>query len=159
MSSIYNIKSKTVESVVQDYRKQVGLDILISESQDKELSPVKESTASFKPISIRHIAEKKSIIDLIESDENLQKIITSLCEHSGGNRSTPSIIKFLRDFLEGKARVDYNDDKLVSYIEDCRSKFKEDRTEDQYTDVGLIGLDTQEGRADKADYIAHDGAH
>lgn len=155
LGAIKNTEAKSVDSVVQNYRKQVGLDALTADTRDHET--IKEASKKFRPLSIRHFAEKQSALALVESDEGLKQMIDSFCQHSGGTKSTHSIIARLREQL-GDNSIDYNDEDLNNYIESRKNYFKHDMT-DKVLDVGLVGTDSNEEPADlTADYATYDGA-
>lgn len=151
LRAITDKRGETVESVVQKYREQTGLDAL---SNDE---PAQIKTASFTPLSIRHanLNASQSVLTVIQNDPSIQKAIDSLCEHSGGNKSTHAIINFLRNKL-GKELVSYTDQDLIKYIEDRKKSFKKEEPAEDLADVGKAGLDSKENYGDDvADYIQH----
>jgi hypothetical protein len=146
-------KSETVQGVVEEYRKMVGLDT-IEASDEKELV----SQAGQRPLSVRHAkmleGPEEDIIALIEKDPALREDIRSLCEHSGGTKNTLSIINHLREKM-GKDLVSYSNSDLIKYIEEAKKKFRGD-TEEQSVDAGRVGTDTEDHPEDNAaDYITH----
>lgn len=154
MSTISDKKAETVESVVSKYREQVGLDSLADES----IEEIQIKTASFKPLSIRHasMGETKSIVSDLDNNPELLKAIDSLCQHSGGTKSTVAILSKLRDNF-GKELVSFSDGDLKEYIEGRKAKFKVP-TEDDTIDLGLLEQDYREEFDDEiADYQKHDG--
>ncbi len=52
LNAILNKKTETVESVVQSYREQVGLDIINSAEEDPVT--IKQASVNFRPLSLRH---------------------------------------------------------------------------------------------------------
>jgi hypothetical protein len=154
MNAINNTQAKTVENVVKDYRNQVGLDKVNANEDDGDNPECKKSKASFRPLSKRHamqLNQTPSVVLVIKEDPQLEKDVDSLCRHSGGTKSTHSIIQFLREKL-GEDRVSYTDDELKKYIEDNKSKYKID-VDDSDFDVGLVGVvDLSEYDDDVADY-------
>ena len=144
-------KSETVKSVVDEYRKMVGLDN-IEASDEKELV----SRAS-RPLSTRHAAiinEPDDIVTVIEKDPALREDIRSLCEHSAGTKDTISIINHLREKL-GKDKVSYSDDDLIKYIEKAKNKYL-GNIEEKSADAGRVGTDSDDHPEDNAaDYITH----
>jgi hypothetical protein len=156
LDSINNQRSKTIESVVQSYREQVGLDAL-AKDDDNTTTTVKKSEAS-RRLSIRHAIneEQTNIIEKIKSDPDIQAAVDSMLQHSGGNKKTHAIIDFLRDKL-GADLVSYTDDALNEYIEEKRKNFKSIEEKENPSHVGLVGLE-DEYDDDVADYILHDGA-
>lgn len=166
LSAIYNKRSETVDSVVQDYREKVGLDLIRSTDESDE--NVKQSSRkedekisqAFRPLSIRHAAaEEESIVDKIKSDPDLESALDSLCKHSGGNKTIQSLINYLRDRLGND--VSFSDNQLVQYLEDKKNQFKENAEKENSEYVGLVGIteDSADNREDDlADYIKNDGA-
>lgn len=155
LSAINNKKAETVESVVENYRKQVGLDALADDENNE--SHVKQ--ASRTPLSIRHaqLNNEDSIVLVIKQDPSMIKAIDSFCEHSGGTKNTHSIINFLRSKL-GKEKVSYTDQDLIDYIEERKSSFRKDDVEaDENKDVGEAGLsNVEDDYGDRmADYVQH----
>jgi hypothetical protein len=154
LSAINNKRGETVESVLQKYREQTGLNAITSGNYE----PNQTKTASFTPLSIRHAtinANPNNVLTVIQKDPTIQKAIDSLCEHSGGNKGTHSIINFLRNKL-GKELVSYTDQDLIKYIEDRKKSFKKDEPVEDMADVGKAGLDGKEQYGDDvADYIQH----
>lgn len=156
LSAINNKRGETVESVVQNYREQVGLDAF-SSTDDSDDTPVKNASAPFRPLSKRHAAEVKSVVEMIKKDEDIQAAIDSHCEHSGGNKNTHTLIHFLRQLLGGD--VSFSDNELKEYLEERKNQFKDDKTEKSPRDVGLIGTDPHEHHDDDiADFMKNDGA-
>jgi hypothetical protein len=138
-------KSETVEGVVDDYRKMVGLDSI--EAADKKELVAK----ACRPLSIRHakmLEGPEDIIALIEKDPELREDIRSLCEHSGGTKNTLSIVNHLREKM-GKDLVSYSDSDLIEYIEKAKKEYQGD-TEKESADVGRVGTDTEDHPEDNA---------
>lgn len=158
MSAINNKRGETVESVVRDYREQVGLDIVQS-SDDDEGSSVKQAsikTKPFKPLSIRH-AEQKSIVDDIKQRDGLVNALESMCKHSGGTVKMPALINFLRKEIGNN--VSFADEGLKEYLTELKEKFMEAKTPEESSYVGLVGLtDDDNYDDDAADYATYDGA-
>lgn len=226
MNAIHNVRARTVENVVKDYREQVGLDIvhsgddsssavkkvseewqdkipggLADENKPQDFNPGQlekgtevemehthdpekaleiamdhltedekyydkletiekheslklKSTASQRPLSIRHAVamdKKPDIILVIKNDTKLQRDVDSLCRHSGGTKSTHSILKFLRDHL-GSDAVSYTNDELTAYIEECKDRYRKNIQQSD-VDIGLVGTDSQDQYDDDiADY-------
>lgn len=151
VDAIQHKKSETVQSVVDEYRKMVGLDS-IANSEDSSII----ATASSRPLSIRHAQalESDGVISEIEQDSKLKEDVRSLCEHSGGNKNTHAIINFLREKL-GRELVSYSDEDLVEYIEEMKKGYQEE-PEEQHGNVGKVGIDVEDHPEDNAaDYITH----
>lgn len=144
-------KSETVQGVVEEYRKMVGLDNIKASSDKPELV-----LKAGRPLSIRHAVPFKSedIVSAIEKDPKLKEDIRSLCRHSGGTKNTHAIINHLREKL-GKHLVSYSDSDLIKYIEKAKEEYQDD-TEEQSIDIGRVGTDTEDHPEDNvADYITH----
>lgn len=159
LNAINNKRTETVDSVVQDYRKQVGID-LVQSSDDVHEQNIKRASANFRPLSIRHAEKKVSVIDKIKSDPELVSAIESLCRHSGGTKKIQSLITFIRNHM-GDA-VSFSDEGVVKYLNECKDKFRENIAPDLNADhVGLVGTtndSTMDRDDDIADYIKNDGA-
>jgi len=118
---------------------------------DKSTKEVK--MASFRSLSVRH-AETKNIVSIITNDPELKKAIDSFCEHSGGHKSTHSMIQYLREKL-GHELVRFSDKDLIAYIEDKKKGCKHLTTEEDI-DVGRVGIDENDYHDDDvADYVSH----
>jgi len=153
MNIITDKKGQTVESVVQSYREQVGLDALSQEDTGGE--QVKK--AHFRPLSIRHakMGPAESSLPKLKGNPEIMKDIDSMCEHSGGTKNTLSIMNFLRDRY-GKELVSFSDQELRDYIEQRKKRFYNES--DEVYDVGLVGQERHEDFEDDiADYQTHDG--
>lgn len=151
IDAIQHKKSETVQGVVEEYRKMVGLDSAAS-SEDGNIVV----TASVRPLSIRHAQELNAtnVISEIEQDPKLIEDMRSLCEHSGGTKNTHAIINFLRGKL-GKELVRYSDKDLVEYIESMKRGYQEE-FEEQRGNAGKVGIDVEDHPEDNAaDYITH----
>jgi len=150
------IKDETVEGRVRDYREQVGLDVLSTAEEDNQ-ETIK--TAFVRPLSIRHAEETKDIVKIIEDDPELRSAIVSFCEHSGGTKSTLSIMRFVREKL-GKDAVSFTDKELKKYIDQCKKRFKQELTDEgESSSIGRVGLDSEDSyNDDVADYATYDGA-
>lgn len=149
MNIITDKRGDTVDSVVQSYRDQVGLDIIADGSQVKE--------ASFRPLSVRHarMGTMESSLPKLKEDPDFVQDVDSFCEHTGGTKNTMSIIHYLRDKF-GDELISFSDGDLKEYIESRKDKFHTDDKKDTY-DVGRIGQDEQDEYSDDmADYQAHD---
>lgn len=122
---------------------------------DKSAREVKMSKASCKYISKRaeEVDKSDDVVILIMNDESLKNAIDSLLEHSGGSKSSHSIINWLRNKL-GKEKVSYTDDNLINYIKERQEYFKQNLTEDPFDDIGRIGTD-HDYTDTTADYINH----
>jgi hypothetical protein len=156
LSAINNKRTETVDGIVQNYREQVGLDSLSSDEEDKDLT--KQASAKIRPLSIRHAAEDKSVVQLIEDDQELKAKIDSHCEHTGGTKNIEALLSFLRGILGHQ--VSFSDKKLREYLEGRKNRFKDHTPERSSEDVGRVGTDSSEEHDDdKADYIKNDGAH
>jgi len=159
LSAINNKKAETVESVVQDYRQQVGLDSVQSSDSSDEQN-IKQAGLNFRPLSIRHAEDKRSIVDKIKSDPELVSAIESLCRHSGGTKKIQSLITFLRQKLGND--VSFSDDGVVNYLQECKNRFTESVTPDLNAEfVGLVGTTdnpAEDHDDDLADYIKNDGS-
>ena len=148
LDAIQEKRGETVKSVIEEYRKMVGLDAFSTLEHDAGII----SEAS-RPLSIRH-AEEQNAMDVLKNDHKLQEDVRSLCEHSGGTKNTISILNFLRDRM-GKGLVSYSDKDLLEYIEQIKSRYYEDHEEPQ-GDVGRVGTDSADGMdSTDADYITH----
>lgn len=159
LSAIEGKRTETVDSVVQDYRQQVGLDLVRSTDGNDEQN-IKQASTNFRPLSIRHAEEKGSVIDKIKSDPELVSAIESLCRHSGGTKKIQSLITFLREKLGNE--ISFSDDGVVEYLNECKDRFRENATPDMNADYqGLVGT-TDDSAIDRdddvADYIKYDGA-
>lgn len=145
-------KSESVQGVVDEYSKMVGLNSVEASVNDSELV----SRAS-RPLSVRHakmIDESYDVVSAIEKDPRLMEDIRSLCEHSGGTKNTHAIIDYLRSKM-GKDLVSYSDSDLIKYIEQAKKGYQGDM-EEHSTDVGRVGTDTEDHPEDNAaDYITH----
>lgn len=153
MDTINDKRGETVESVVQSYREQVGLDAV---SQDVEEKQVKQ--ASFRPLSIRHasMGPSKSMLPELKKNPAVLQDIDSLCQHSGGTKNTMSIISHLRDKF-GRDLVSFSDKDLKDFIDQRKSEFRAPENDEAY-DVGLVGQEhSEEFGDDVADYQMHDG--
>jgi len=150
LSAINDKKAETVESVVQQYREQVGLDSLAAEDS------VVKTAATLRKISIRHADEGTSALEMVKKDPKLMGAIDSFCEHSGGTKNTISILNYLRNIL-GNDVVNYSDEDLKEFIDGRKKRFKVDDNEDYNIDVGLVGQDIDEDADEIADYQTHDG--
>jgi len=84
LNAINDKRSETVESVVADYRKQVGLDAF---SQDDEQAQIKQ--ASFTPLSIRHAKLNEEDSIATDSHGEIAKI-----EDTKSMTSTPAWFDF-----------------------------------------------------------------
>lgn len=153
LSAIHNKRTETVESVVQSYRDQIGIDNL-SFSEDEDLT--KQASVKNRPLSIRHAMDNKSVVQLIEDDQGLKAKIDSHCEHTGGTKNTEALISFLRTILGHQ--VSFSDKELREYLEGRKNRFKDHIPESSSEDVGRIGTDSSEKHDDDvADYMTHDG--
>jgi len=145
-------RSETVQGVVNQYRKMVGLDNIESSTEENKLK-----SKACRPLSVRHakiMSDNKDVISIINKDPKIREDIRSLCEHSGGTKNTHSIIDYLREKL-GKDLVSYSDSDLIEFIEKTKRKYQGD-TEEQSADVGRVGTDTEDHPDDNAaDYITH----
>ena len=97
--------------------------------------------------------EKEDVIVIIEKSPDVKRDLESLCRHSGGTKDTHAIINFLRDRL-GKELVSYSNKDLVQYVEDTKSRFKEDLTE-PHAEAGMVGTEDLDNVDETADYILH----
>ena len=158
LDAITNQKSKTIESVVQGYREQVGLDSIKPDNDIAIKESCKIESSASRKLSIRHATEEnKSVVDIIKNDTNLQTSIDSMLEHSGGTKKIHSIIGFLRDKL-GADLVSYTDNELNNYIIDRKKHYSNTSKENERPfDVGRVGL-ADDYDDDVADYALHDGA-
>lgn len=140
---------ETVASVVEGYRKQVGLDL----ANDNE--PMNIKTASKKQyLSIRQAQmEDATVIEIIEGDPDLKTALNSLLEHSGGTKKITSLIKFLRDRL-GKEKVSYSDQALRDYLSDLKGKYIIEPEPEKPEIAGLIGVENHDDGPDTAEYYA-----
>jgi hypothetical protein len=157
LNSIYNVRARTVDSVVNEYRKQVGLDLVTGTEESDET--IKQ--ASTRPLSVRHASElRKSPMDIVMNSEEIQNIIKSFCVNSGGHKGTTSIISKIRQHLEdaGVTEKVFTNEELKKYIEECKDANKQNST-DKVLDPGMVGTDSNEEYADTvADYATYDGA-
>lgn len=158
IDAMTNRRGNTIESVVQSYREQVGLDALANDTEEdvniKEASTIELEFS--RKLSIRQAEqENKSVVDIINSDSSIKAAIDSMLEHSGGTKKVHSIIGFLRDRL-GENTVSYTDKELNKYIIDRKKHFSSLTEEEGPANVGLIGLDDDHDD-DVADYVLHDG--
>lgn len=154
MDIITNQQGKSVSSVVEDYRKQVGMDAISQDDKNDE----QIKNASNKPLSIRHakVQSARTILPELKKNPDIIKDIDSLCEHSGGTKNTLSIVNYLRSKF-GKDIVSFSDQELKDYIEERKNMFYKGKSDETY-DVGLVGQETQNDfHDDVADYQAHDG--
>ena len=139
-SIITGTQMETVESLTEKYKEQVGLNLIA-----KEESKVITASVKNKPLSKR--AEvKKSIKDLPQ----VQQAVDSFCQHTGGTKSTHSIINNLRKML-GKENVSYTDQELLDYINERKKQFYTSDKEDMSHDIGAAGTD-KNYTDDAADY-------
>lgn len=154
LSAINNKRTETVESVVQSYRDQIGLDNL-NINIDEDIT--KQASTKKRPLSIRHAMDNKSVVQLIEDDSGLKAKIDSHCEHTGGTKNIEALISFLRGILGHQ--VSFSDDKLREYLEGRKSRFKDKSSEERSSeDVGRVGTDSSEEHDDDvADYMTYDG--
>src|SRR5271157_2565285 len=60
-----NTKGKAVEKLVKSYRDQVGLDILLSEPDDEELT--KSAASDIKPIAPMKLKKIESLDDILKT--------------------------------------------------------------------------------------------
>lgn len=126
---------------------------------DKPVKEVKMAKSSFRPLSIRHAEEKIDIVSVIEQNPELKAAIDSFCEHTGGTKSTHSIINFLRNML-GNEIIKFTDEDLIKYIENHKKSRKTSPAKKDNLDVGRIGIDSgEEFNDDTADYIEHGMSH
>ena len=160
LDAINNKRSETVDSVVQSYCEQVGLDVVSSAEDDKEsVKHAKESKASFRPLSIRHANEEaRSIVERIKEDPKLQEAIDSHCEHSGGTKNRHALIHVLRELLGGE--VSFSDDDLNEYLEERKNYYRTEADPSESSEyVGRVGIDSNERHDDEvADFMRYDGA-
>lgn len=77
---------------------------------------------------------------VLKDHPEIAKIVDSFCQHSGGTKSTMSIVNYLREKL-GKDIVNYTDEELKKYIEERKQNFKNTNQEAIDHDVGRVGLD------------------
>ncbi|MFA5024662.1 MAG: RNA ligase family protein [Patescibacteria group bacterium] len=117
--------------------------------------PAKEvKMANFRPLSIRHAEEKQDVVTIITNSPELKSAIDSFVEHSGGNKSTHSIIQFLREKL-GNDIIKFTDRSLIDYIENKKKESKS-LSVDDYLDIGRVGIDKDDQYEDDvADYVTH----
>lgn len=165
LESITNTRSATVEGVIQNYRDQVGLDIISSDEDGQiKTASVKERPLSKRDSNTRYLSTRHAgmgpvitVMPKLKENNKLLKSIDSFCEHSGGTKNTPSIINHLREML-GTDLVSYTDKELKDYIEERKKHFNEDDDQDDY-EVGLVGQDKAEDYDDDiADYQTYNGA-
>jgi hypothetical protein len=156
LEAITGQHGKSVQSIVQQYRKDVGLDIVggLEDEQVKEASvkntEVKMSQASFRPLSIRHAQDHSSIIDMIEKDPKAVRDIESHCRGSGGFKSTISIINIIRKMFPDEL-ISFTDKDLVAYIERIKDSHKAESGKVDIADVGAgtrIGDNNDDNAAD-----------
>lgn len=122
---------------------------------DKPAKEVKVSKSSFRPLSIRHAEERKSIVDIIESNPQLKMDLENMCAGSGGTKPTLTIINFLRDQLRGEL-VSFSDQELIDYINKIKDAHKQNMTGKKTVDVGRVGTTTEDNNEDNvADYVTH----
>ena len=122
---------------------------------DKPAKEVKVSKSSFRPLSIRHAEEHKSIVELIENDPQLKVDLENMCAGSGGMKPTLTIINFLRDQLKNEL-VSFTDKELIEYINKIKDAHKQNITGRKTVDVGRVGTTTEGNNEDNvADYILH----
>lgn len=152
LGAINNKRSETIDSVMEKYREQAGLNALSGSEQ------MHVKTASTTPLSVRHAALQgtPSAVSIIQKDPSVEKAIDSLCKHSGGTKSTHAIINYLRNVL-GKELVSYTDKDLIKYIEDRKKAFRHEEPVEDMADVGMVGLeDDKDLYGDGvADYVQH----
>ena len=149
LDTITEKKAKTVQSVVDEYRKMVGLDLIANE-EEPEIKARASRSLSLRQAKIAKIA---SVIEIIEDDPSLKNAIEDICKHSGGTRSTYSIMEFLRDRL-GNDKVSLQDQQLKDYIENVKSKYFEDLG-DREEKPGLVGTDNEDFTDDAAEYYTN----
>ena len=152
LDAINNKRGETVESVVQSYREQVGLDVLGSEEED-ESATVKNASSKFRPLSIRHA----SIVEKIKKDPKLLAAIDSHYSHSGGTKNIHALLSFLRNLIGQD--VSFSDKELKDFLEKRRENFKIYLSDEASEDVGRVGTDPHEHHEDDlADFMRYDGA-
>lgn len=151
LNAIQDKRGETVASVVENYRQQVGLDMVNAEPQVKQASD--KMSLSNRHASLN--AEDQDVVLLIQKDPSIVKAIDSFCEHSGGTKGTHAIINFLRNKL-GKDKVSYTDKELIDFIEGRKKSFKEG-DEELVIEVGEVGLSGDGDDYDDkvADYVSH----
>lgn len=152
LSAIQDKRGETVASVVENYRKQVGLDAITAGSQ------IKQASSDTMFLSNRHASLKEEdhgVVVLIQKDPSIAKAIDSFCEHSGGNKGTHAIINFLRNKL-GKEKVSYTDQELIDFIESRKKSFQ-NGDDELVIEVGEVGLsgDGDDYEDKMADYVTH----
>lgn len=154
INAIHDKKADTVQSVVDDYRKQVGLDSLANDDDDGLKTVASTNKIS---LSMRHsyLLSTADVVSDIEDNPKLKEDIRSLCEYSGGNKGTHSIINYLRNEL-GTEVVKYSNDDLVKYIEEVKGEYRDDHDDDQVS-AGEVGIDVDDNNSEDniADYITH----
>lgn len=122
LASLLGLSSeeKTISSVMAQYKKDVGLDIVTSEEEFEDHQLCK-SASDNNYFSNRHkIFKTASAIN----DPNIARYIESFCSESGGHKSVHSIITALRD-ITGISTIGYDDKKLIDFIEKCQYKHKD----------------------------------
>lgn len=166
-NAIHNKKTETVESVVEAYRNQVGLDLVVSDdvhgsdnikTASEKPRPIsirhasENQESSFKPLSIRHASGEQSVVDKIKSDPELTSAIESLCRHSGGTKKIQSLISFLREQLGDD--VSFSDDGLKEYLDSVKKRFSDNEPRDIDANyIGLVGTN-DDGSGNREDDIA-----
>ena len=146
LSAINNKRMETVNDIVARYKKETGLDIVLSEDD----SVVKTASVIQKFVSKRHKIAQHPIL----SDVDACKDIESFCQCSGGHKSIHAIIHALREKL-GREDISYTDPALVKFIEDCQAKHKETcPNHEKSFEVGQIGTVNEDNHEDQtADYF------
>ena len=121
---------------------------------DKPAKEVKYSKSNTLFLSIKQA--QNDIVELFEKNPEIKNMIDSFCQHSGGTKSTNSIINRLREKL-GNELVRFSDKDLINYIEERKHHYKEHLSEDSSSfEVGMVGTDPGETYEDNvADYITH----
>lgn len=121
---------------------------------DKPAKEVKMSKALFRPLSIRHAHDHSIIIDKIENDPEVMRDIESFCQHSGGFKSTISIINFLRKKFPNDL-ISFTDKGLIAYIDKIKESHKAESGKTSL-DVGSVGTRSEDNNDDNiADYVMH----
>jgi hypothetical protein len=148
LNAINGKRTETVESLVQSYREQVGLDLITADEAELEVKTA--SIKKAKPISQRHKLAEPKVLILLQQDPALLGEVESLCTHSGGHKSNHALIDLLRERL-GKDDVSLSDPELHKFLDELKTRVKQP-VEHHHHDPGAVGTRSNSTEDNAADY-------
>jgi hypothetical protein len=141
LNSINGKRTETIEEVVARYRKETGLEDVLS----GKIEVVKTAAKTGQYISKRHKIASQS---LVEKYPNIEKEIQSHCIHSGGNKDMHAIISCLRETY-GNEDISCLNTELVDMIKRLTEQHKVEVMNKQI-DSGAIGTRPNSHHEDRA---------